>query len=172
MVDKGGLGGFFEIGFSIGFNKETKSLAFQIFRNVENFQHTPMKLVLVAGVAVKTGFYIMNQKTGELKYKGRSFYPPMVPAYSNITDRMFSTGPFLGLSVPPSPFSDFFTYTTRLDHKVILRVIISPLMKSFVKMEVGFGMDSIRFFVAPVLDATEFIINQILGIKSCRSVLL
>lgn len=87
---------------------------------------------------------------------------------SSFTDRNFSSGMFSGLTVPPSPISDIFTYTNRLDQKVMLRMTFSPLLKSFVNLEIGLGLDSLKFFVSLVVD----FVQRLLGVRKCEMVLL
>jgi hypothetical protein len=167
-ASRGGIGGMFEIGISLGYNRETKTLAFQIYRSIENFKKTPMKLVFLAGIDGKLGFYVSNQKTGELTYNGHSFYPPLVPGYSSLTNGSFSTGFYNGISFPPSPLSDLFTFTNRLNQNILLRITVSPLVKSFIRVESGIGYGIIKFVLSSVSDFYK----KLTGIKSCESVLL
>lgn len=134
------IGGLFDIGVSLGYNRDQKALVFQIFRDKEKFISTQMPGVFIAGVVVKAGPTIANQKN-DLTTRGVSFYPPMVPGYSTTTDQSFSAGFSSGLTWPPSPLGDILTYSNSSERRVWLRVTLSPMHKRFFKVHQGFGLE-------------------------------
>ena len=171
-MDKKGWGGLFDIGLSIGYNRDTRVLAIQVFRDFERFQSTTMKAVFVAGVLGKAGMYMSNQRPGEMARQGISFYPPMIPGYSSMTPSQFQTGISTGLTWPPSPLGDLLTYTNTLDNKVLLRFTVSPMMKGFVRVETGLGLSSLRFFISPVEKAINSLRTLFFGSRLCGRVFL
>lgn len=171
-MDKKGWGGLFDIGISIGYNRDTHALAIQIYRDFEKFQSTTMKAVFVAGILGKAGMYMSNQRPGEMARHGISFYPPMIPGYSAMTPSQFQTGLSTGLTWPPSPLGDLLTYTNTLDNKVLLRFTFSPMMKGFVRMETGLGLSTLRFFVSPVEKAINSLRTLFFGSRLCGRVFL
>lgn len=170
IQDKGGWGGLFDLGISIGYNRESKALAIQIFRDLERFESTKMKAVFVAGALAKAGFYMANQRSGELARKGHSFYPPMVPGFTSSTPSLFETGLSSGLTWPPSPVGDLLTYTNALDSKVALRFTISPMLKGFVRIETGFDRSSLKLFLHPIDSIMNLIKAKKAGAMSCHAV--
>lgn len=165
---KGGWGGLFDIGISLGYNRDTKSVVIQIFRDFERFKSTSMKAVFVTGALVKAGMYIANQRPQEMQRLGTSFYPPMAPGFSSSTLSTFQTGFSSGLTWPPSPLGDVMTYTNTLDSKVMLRISVSPMLKGFVRVQLGFDRSSLSFAIMPVLKAVDYIRSQFFGAASCR----
>ena len=131
-----GRGGLTDIGLSIGFNRDEKSLAIQIFNGREVFKTTDMPMIMIAGLVGKAGFYVANQGK-DLSAYGTSFYPPVAPAFSTSTNRSFMIGASSGLTWPPSPIGDLLTYTNQLKQTTVVRITISPLTKGFVRFKFG-----------------------------------
>ncbi len=133
-------GGLLDIGISLGFNRDQKALVFQIFRDKEKFVSTQMPGIFIAGVVLKAGLMISNQKK-EMTTEGSSFYPPMAPGFSTITDRSFNVGFSSGLTWPPSPLGDILTYTNASQRRVWLRLSFSPVQKGFVQVNEGLSAE-------------------------------
>jgi len=134
------FGGLLDVGLSLGFNRDQKALVFQIFRDKEKFVSTDMPGIFITGVVVKAGLMVANQNK-ELTTEGISFYPPMAPGFSTMTDRSFNVGFSSGLTWPPSPLGDILTYSNSSQRRVWLRLAFSPLQKGFVKVSQGFGQE-------------------------------
>lgn len=129
-------GGLYDLGFTIGYNTDTKAVVLQIFRNRETFESTIMPALAVGGVVVKAGPHISRLNLdSSLQMSGQSFYPPLVPGYQSTTKESFAFGFSSGLTWPPSPFGDMLTYTNRLDHKVILKISFSKTFMGFVRVQ-------------------------------------
>lgn len=139
------IGGLFDIGLSLGYNRDQKALVFQIFRDKEKFVSTQMPAIFIAGVVVKAGPTIANQKR-ELTTRGISFYPPMVPGFSTTTELSFNAGFSSGLTWPPSPLGDMLTYANESERRVWIRMTFSPLQKGFVSIRQGFGLELRELF--------------------------
>ena len=131
-----GWGGLTDIGISIGYNRDDKTLAIQIFHELESFKSTQMPMVAIGGALVKAGFYVANQNE-ELTARGSSFYPPMAPGFSTSTNHSFMAGFSSGLTWPPSPLEDMLTYSNQLSQTTLLRITFSPLTKGFVRIQSG-----------------------------------
>ena len=131
-----GWGGLTDFGISIGYNRDDKSLAIQVFHEFEKFQSTQMPMVMIAGAVAKAGFYIANQGQ-ELSAYGTSFYPPMAPGFSTSTNHSFMAGFSSGLTWPPSPLGDMLTYSNKLAQTTLIRMTFSPLTKGFVRIQSG-----------------------------------
>lgn len=129
-----GWGGLTDLGISIGFNRDDKSIAIQIFHDLEPYKSTQMPMMFIAGLVTKAGFYIANQEK-KLTAKGTSFYPPMVPGFSSSTERSFMAGFSSGLTWPPSPLGDMLTYSNKLSQTTLVRISISRLTKGFIRIQ-------------------------------------
>ncbi len=138
-------GGLYDIGFTLGYNTDTKAVVFQIFRNRESFESTLMPGLAVGGVVVKVGPHISRSShNSELQTNGQSFYPPFVPGYQSTTKESYAFGFSSGLTWPPSPFGDMLTYTNSLDHKVLLKISFSKTFLGFVRVQTNFKSNSIK----------------------------
>ncbi len=138
-------GGFYDLGFSLGYNTDTNAVVFQIFRNRESFESTLMPGLAVGGLVVKVGPHMSRSNhNSELETKGFSFYPPFVPGYQSTTKESYAFGFSSGLTWPPSPFGDMLTYTNALDHKVILKISFSKTFLGFVRVQTNFKSSSIK----------------------------
>lgn len=152
-----GWGGLTDIGISLGYNRDEKSLAIQIFQNLEKYKSTEMPAVFVAGFSTKAGFYMANQNE-KLNSKGSSFYPPFIPAFSISTDRSFMSGFSTGLpflNFPPSPIGDILTYVNSMRQSVLLRLTLSPLTSGFVRVNSGPIQAALKYTMESVKSATE-----------------
>lgn len=143
------FGGAFDFGFSLTYNEDTKTLVFQLFRNSERFNNTSTGMTSYIGLAIKAGILLYNRAPGtELSsIKGSTFYPPAVPGYLTRSTNMISSGLSTGLGFPPPPLGDLLTYTNKLDHRTIIRISVSPLVKGFIR--VGFGVHRQDFVWIP-----------------------
>ncbi len=159
------FGGLVDFGISIGYNRDTQAVAIQVFGDFEKL--TVNSAVILLGPVGKSGLYIANQRPGGLDHKGTSFYPPMVPGFSTMTEDTFTTGVSTGgiFTIPPSPFGDAFTYTDKYDQRVLLRLTISPLVTGFVRVELA------RMLIAPVSQAVTLFKRASKKIQECTSLL-
>ena len=131
-------GGLLDVGLSLGFNRDQKALIFQIFRDKEKFVSTQMPGRFIAGVVLKAGLMVSNQRK-EMTSEGTSFYPPMAPGFSTMTDRSFNVGFSSGLTWPPSPLGDILTYSNSSQRRIWLRASFSPVQKGFLQVNEGFS---------------------------------
>jgi hypothetical protein len=165
-----GWGGQFEIGVSFGYNKEKKAFVFQIYRNIEKFKSTLMPAVFFAGVTPKASIQVAQARDGAIQARlGSTIYPPGVPAFLSTTPTMFSSGFNSGIGFPPPPFGDMLSYTNRLDNKVLLRLMISPTLKGFVRVQFGIGLESFKVFLQPIT-AVKSWLDRRFGGGLCRGV--
>ncbi|MFN7263046.1 MAG: hypothetical protein ACK5RO_02730 [Pseudobdellovibrionaceae bacterium] len=173
-VMKKGYGGQLDIGMSFGFNSESKSFVFQIYRNIEKFNNTIMGAMGYLGIAGKVGIMISNRTPQETMkpLSGSTFYPPGVPAYLSETPKMFSSGMSSGLGLPPPPFGDFLTVTNDLNHRTLLRVTVSPLVKGFIRVSIGANLDWMRLWLEPILEIAQRIQQRMTGTRLCRRVFI
>jgi hypothetical protein len=139
-------GGLYDLGFTIGYNTDSKAVVFQIFRNRETFKSSMMPAVAVGGFVAKIG-PLISRANGEtsMRTNGESFYPPMVPGYQSTTKESYTFGFSSGLTVPPSPFGDMLTYTNTLDQKTILRISFSKAYIGFVRVKMDLSSDTLKF---------------------------
>lgn len=145
-----GWGGIFDIGVSVGYNRDTQALAIQIFRDIEHFKSTVLPAVFLVGVVGKAGLYIANQAPSVLEHEGTSYYPPMVPGFSSITADNFMAGLSSGLTWPPSPIGDMLTYTDRLNQNMVLRFTFSRLNSKFLRVQSGLTNKTISAVLKPI----------------------
>lgn len=146
-----GWGGQFELGISLGMNKTQKAFVFQIYRNLEKFKSTVLPGFFYAGLVGKGGIQIMENTNGKIEARrGESFYPPAAPGYLTETPSMVSSGMSSGLGVPPPPLGDLLTFTNHIDHKALIRVVVSPTLKGFVRIYFGLNWKSITLIASPI----------------------
>lgn len=169
---KGGWGGAIDVGISIGFNRDNKSLVIQIYSDFERFKSTKMKAAFVAGLVAKAGIHIANQSEKSLRRKGETFYPPAIPAYNSMTKGNYQTGFSSGITIPPSPIGDMMTYTNSLDTTTLVRIELSPLLKGFVKLQTGIGRETLNFIVEPVMNVINRIFKSEPAILRCTNLFI
>lgn len=142
-----GLGGLYDIGFSLGINTQTKATVFQIIRDFEKFKSTTMPATGAAGLFFKVGVFIANHQEGRNQASGTSFYPPMIPTFTSSTPQLYIVGANTtvpGLAIPPSPISDAMTYTNTLSHRKLLRITVSKIHPYYVHVETDLGRGIIQ----------------------------
>ncbi len=144
-----GWGGLTDIGISLGYNRDEKAVAIQIFHDLEPFQSTQMPMVFIAGLVAKAGIYVANQGE-DLTARGSSFYPPMAPGFSSQTNRSFMAGFSSGMTWPPSPIGDMLTYSNKLKQTTLFRLTLSPLTKGFIRIRSGALKEIINAAYIPI----------------------
>ena len=164
-----GWGGSIDIGISVAFNRDQKSMIIQIFRDFEKYKNTTMPAVSIGGTVVKAGGFIANQRDS-LTRKGTSFYPPMTPGFSSISSDYFATGFSSGITLPPSPFGDMLTYSNSLNQKALVRIAVSPMLKGFVRVQTGVGRDSLVLLLTPVVKAVAYVRSLFSASGSCNAI--
>jgi hypothetical protein len=156
------LGGLLELGFSIGFNHETKAVVFQFIRDVEKFRDSMMPGLVFGGVYVKLGYYMANQQPGHLRHRGSSFYPPMLPGFTTQTADVVIVGMNAGvplMTFPPSPFDNGLTYLNGAKPDAVLRVTISPKTLGFIRIETL----PLKALFSPVTNVVRAMKNRVVG---------
>lgn len=135
-----GWGGLFEIGFSLGYNTDKKSVFFQLFHAKESFKSTVMKAVFIASMTPKAGLQIANRSDANQTHQmnAETFYPPMVPGFQMTSKESYAFGISSGIGFPPSPFGDLLTYTNSRVQKNIVRVDYSPMLERKLNIELVF----------------------------------
>jgi len=128
-----GWGGLVDIGVSIGFNRDSRALVIQVFRDIEKYQSSLMPVLALGGLVSKAGFYAGNQEPGKLTDHGTSFYPPLIPGFQMKRNNFVMFGFSSGLTWPPAPLGDLLTYTNHLDHARVIRLTISPFTRGFIR---------------------------------------
>lgn len=133
-----GFGGIQELGVSFAYNREQKAMVFELFHTSEKF-HAGEPFSAVLGVAPKVGVMINKQNGAEsLQKKGTAHGVPVLPAYfSSGADNLTLNG-MLTLGLPPTPLSDILPgFATHFEKNTLLRVTVSPLVKGYIRLEVG-----------------------------------
>jgi hypothetical protein len=170
VMRKGG-GGAEELGMNIAFNKTQKAFVFEIFHNSEKFDNTKAA-VTVAGFVGKAGM-TMGRRQGAESLHGSSFYPPAIPGYSVSSPEYFSAGLSSSIGVPPPPLADLLTFTNKFDRQVLFRVTVSPIVKGFIRIQVGDVKGSVKLVTARFADVFKAVGNLVKmkrSGKSCRAV--
>ncbi|MBO9666192.1 MAG: hypothetical protein J7501_05210 [Bdellovibrio sp.] len=170
VMRKGG-GGAEELGMNIAFNKTQKAFVFEIFHNSERFDNTKAA-VTVAGIVGKAGMS-MGRRQGSETLHGSSFYPPAIPGYSVASPEYFSAGLSSSIGVPPPPLADLLTFTNKFDRQVLIRVTVSPVVKGFVRVQVGDVKGSVKLVTSRFADmfkAVGNLVKQGRKGKSCQAV--
>lgn len=166
VMHKGG-GGADELGLSLAYNKDKRAFVFEIFHNSENFDNTKAA-VTVLGVVGKAGV-VMSRRSGAEKLKGSSFYPPVVPGFSTVSPDFFAGGMSSSLGFPPPPLADLMTYTNRFERNTLIRITVSPIVKGFVRLQIGDLKGSMRLVVMRFVDVYRVISDKVFrtGKRSC-----
>ncbi|UYL07789.1 hypothetical protein B9G69_012110 [Bdellovibrio sp. SKB1291214] len=154
-----GAGGIEEVGINLGYNKSSKAFVFEIFHNSEKFDSTKGAFT-VFGLVGKAGLMI-SRRNGSETQKGSAFYPPMLPAYSMTSSEYFTAGFSSSLGFPPPPFSDVMMYTNKFESHSLIRITVSPIVKGFVRMEVGDVKGSLKLFVMRFVDVFTAVTNKL-----------
>jgi hypothetical protein len=157
-----GKGGGQEVGIHLGYNREKKALVFQIFQNSESYLKSDWP-VLLAVANVKMGItFSRYQNEDPLIKTGESYYPPVIPGGETKTPSSWYLGASTGFGFP-FVGSDLLTFTTTHQHRVLLRVSISPIAGEFFRVRTSLGHpialinDKIRSFFAGRLCAKVYV---------------
>ena len=170
-----GWGGLMDLGISIGYNSEERSMIIQVFTDYEQYKSTLMKAVFIAGAVTKVGPYISYYRNGEdggLSAKGESFYPPFAPGYSSSTPDKFTAGFSSGLTWPPSPVGDLLTYTNSTNNKTLLRISLSPFTNGFIRLQTGLGIKEVKSVHSSLRTAMENLFKNKRAVLSCSEALM
>jgi hypothetical protein len=121
-VREKGLGGIYEAGITIGYNK---AFVFEFTITPEKYHHS-LAAASVVGINFKGGSYIatIQKGKGAATLRGESRYPPMVPGFTSVSPTYAASGFSSGLGFPPPPLADFLTFTNTFEKYKILRVSI------------------------------------------------
>lgn len=158
VLRRGG-GGSEELGFSLAFNKTSKAFVFELFHNSEKFDNTKAA-VTVLGVVGKAGM-TMGRREGPETLKGSSFYPPVVPAFSSTSSDYFFAGLSSSVGLPPPPLADFLTFTNKFERHVWIRITVSPVLKGFVRLQIGDVQGSFKLIGLKFIDAFTAITDKV-----------
>ena len=153
-----GAGGTEELGINLGYNKDSRAFVFEIFYSSEKFKMSRAP-VAVVGIPYKIGTYMAHRTKGfeTLGIKGETYYPPMIPGFSALSPDYFVGGMSSSISIPPSPIVDMMTFTNEFDRNTILRITISPIVRGFVRIQIGDIKGSVIMVTSRVLNVVKAI---------------
>lgn len=167
------LGGSVGLGVSLGYNKNTRSLVFEIVQDAERVQHA-LPTVGVIGFIAKLGFYMSaadHRLAPGIALPATSFYPPVAPAFTTTGPEKFIAGVNGSLTLPPSPIADVFSWTSSSKTTTLVRIAVSPMFKGFVKFQVNREGGPIGAIIKTVEAAHDWITTRIAKHRGlCRSV--
>lgn len=135
-VAKKGWGGILDFGISMGYDRNTKTAVFEIFKTTEKFK-TALPSMLIVGLYGKAGFYVSEPHAKTRTRYSSSFYPPAFPAYAQSGADYFSAGASSGVGFPPLGLSDMLSYINEAERTTLLRLRFSPQLRGFVRLQVG-----------------------------------
>lgn len=158
-VMKKGAGGAEEVGFSMAYSKSKKAFVFEIFHNTERFDNTKAAISVI-GVVAKAGM-TMGHREGAETLKGHSFYPPAIPGFSMNSPEYFAAGFSSSLGLPPPPLADLLTFTNKFERHSLIRVTVSPLVKGFIRLEVGYMKGSFKGIAVRFIDIFKAIAYKV-----------
>lgn len=158
VLRKGG-GGAEELGFSLAYNKKNRAFVFELFHNSEVFDNTKAA-VSVVGVVGKAGISL-GRREGADTIKGSSFYPPALPGYSSASPDYFSAGLSSSLGLPPPPLADLLTFTNKAERHNWVRITVSPVVKGFVRLQIGDVRGSFKLVAMKFVDLYNAIANKV-----------
>lgn len=146
-----GVGYNQELGLSFAYNKADKAFVFEIFHNSEKFNNS-RSFVSLLGVIGKLGMTI-GVRDGAKIIKGSSFYPSFIPGFSSTSPSYFYTGASTSFGFPPSPFADMLTFTNDFHRTPLLRITFSPVVKGFIRIQLGPVHELPKLIIAKVGDS-------------------
>lgn len=159
ILRRGG-GGAEEVGISLAYNKTSRALVFEIYHNSENFDNTKAA-VTVVGIVGKMGMSLARRQEAST-LRGSSFYPPAIPGYTTSSPEFFSAGLSSSLGFPPPPLADLMTFTNTFERNALIRITVSPVMKGFVRIQVGDVVGSLRLVSMRFVDVFRTITDKVL----------
>ena len=172
FLKKGG-GGLEEIGLSLAFNKQNKAFVFEIFHSSERFDHSAMPALNI-GINGKAGMLMVSRDLQDptRAMKGSTFYPPAFPGSSGAGPELFTAGMSSGVGFPPPPLADFLTFTNKFERNTVIRVTVSPMVKGFVRVQLGDVKTSAKLITYRFVDIYNAIRNKVIQYNraSCQRV--
>lgn len=163
-----GWGGYLGLGLSFGFNKESKTFVFQFYGNREKFKSSAAAAMMI-GISGKAGIYFAdnNALEGAKARVSNVFYPPAVPGFSGHNSNSMVSGFSTGLGWPPPPLADILTYNTTAHHLPLIRIIVSPNLKGFIRIQTGLNFRSMHMVIAPLSSFIDHV-RTIFGARLCK----
>lgn len=131
-----GWGGILDIGISIGYDRTTRTLVFEIFKTKEKFK-TALPSMMILGLYGKAGFYVSEPHAKTRIRNSSTFYPPAFPGYAQSGADYFSAGASTGLGFPPPGWADLLSYVNDSERATLFRLRVSPELKGFVRLQIG-----------------------------------
>ncbi len=135
-VGRRGFGGSAGLGVSFGFNSAKKAIAFEIFSEIEKLDRalTPTAQI---GLVPRVGMNVYNQITGaEMNARrGNTVYPPL--SYVSATPDLWAMGATTSLMAFPPLLPEFMVYTHQVVRKSLLRVVVSPVLPGWFRINLG-----------------------------------
>ena len=153
-------GGLIDLGFTLAYNREENSLAFQLFYEREILDSSILPALLLTGANLKAGVFIANHEHGEFSHEGQSIYaPPGAPTFMTHSSRDAMAGFSSGgpLTFPPSPIGDLVTNINRVERTYLYRGTISPSTPGFVRVHRGHWPEHLKVAVEPASRAARHI---------------
>lgn len=166
---KKGFGGAQELGVSFAFNTESKALVFELFHSSEKFR-TGEPFAAVLAAAPRVGVQIARREMGPegLKSEGHIHGLPVIPAYAGAGEDSLNVGAMLTLGIPPTPIADFLGYMNEFDKTTLIRVTLSPIVKSFIRVEFGDARGAYRAVLAPFSTVMQAITSRVQALRFGR----
>ncbi len=161
---KKGGGGLEEIGLSLAFNKNSRAFIFEVFHNGERFDNATMPAFNV-GINGKANL-VMKAASADGKMKvseGSTFYPPAFPGSTSYGPDMYAAGMSTGVGFPPPPLGDLLTFTNTYKRTALIRISVSPLVKGFVRVNVGdlrVPVKSILYRFVDIFNGIRYLVSQ------------
>lgn len=131
-----GWGGILDLGISIGYDRTSKTVVFEIFKTKESFK-TALPSMVILGLYGKAGFYVSEPHAKTKIRNSSTFYPPAFPGYAQTGPDYFSAGASTGLGFPPPGWADLLSYVNDAERATLFRLRISPELKGFVRLQIG-----------------------------------
>jgi hypothetical protein len=131
-------GGSAGLGVSIGYNRDSKAVVFEVFTELERMEKsfTP---TFLAGITPKFGLRISDKHDGAVStgQSGHSVYPPGAPGYMLNHSDQVEMGMNTSFMAFPPMVGDLFSYINKNTRQLLVRVSISPALSKFVQFQTG-----------------------------------
>lgn len=155
---KKGFGGNFETGIYLAYNFKKKSFVIENYVGTDLYRES-MGAVGSLGISFKGGAFMAGREFGKeaINRSGHNFYPPLVPTYITTAEKQIGAGGSYAIALPPSPFADMMTFTSKFNQLVTLRVEMSTLFKGFVRVQSGDYLGSAKSVGSSIQEYIELV---------------
>lgn len=165
-----GVGGNEEIGITFAINVDRRAGVFEFFHNSESYSQS-LAALSVVGLQGKLGLSIrsVSHRKPMKTQMGESFYPPAFPGFQTQSSDLYVSGLSSAWGLPPPPFADMLTVTTKFEKNAWVRIMVSPVVRGYVRLYFG-RVDRSLILISSRFKGMYDLILSKLGYGRCEAV--